>query len=118
MPSDGAYKFLILTDSSANPRSFPQSMVVNLEETYPYLLRDAFAGATFYQLSFGNITTEDLVSQALAYLSHWKPDFIVVQSGLADCKPEAFTEAQKAIITRLPGRCLGKLRRYLYHPPL
>src|SRR5215470_402621 len=118
MPNDRAYKILILTDSSANPRSFPASMVVRLEETYPYLLRDEFRGAKFYQLSFGNITTEDLVSQAMSYLSHWRPDFIIVQSGLADCKPEAFTEAQKAVISRLPGRFLGKLKQYLYHPQL
>jgi hypothetical protein len=118
MPSDRAYKIMILTDSSANPRSFPASMVVTLEETYPYLLRDEFAGSTFYQLSFGNITTEDLVSQAMSYLTHWKPDFIIVQSGLADCKPEAFTQAEKAVINRLPGRLLGKLKKYLYHPVL
>ena len=118
MPNDRAYKILILTDSSANPRSFPSSMVVRLEETYPYLLRDEFRGAKFYQLSFGNITTEDLVSQAMSYLSHWEPDFIIVQSGLADCKPEAFTETQKAVINRLPGRFLGKMKKYVYHPSL
>ena len=93
-------------------------MIVKLEQTWPYLLREEFKGATFYQLSFGNITTEDLASQATAYLTHWDPDFVVVQSGLADCKPEAFTEAQKAVINRLPGRFLGKLKKYLYHPPL
>ena len=118
MPNDRAYKILLLTDSSANPRSFPPSMVVRLEETYPYLLRDEFRGATFYQLSFGNITTEDLVSQAMSYLTHWEPDFIIVQSGLADCRPEAFTEAQKAVINRLPGRFLGKMKKYVYHPSL
>src|SRR5947207_1162731 len=96
-------KILLLTDSTANPRSFPVSMVVKLEETYPYLLRDEFRGAMFYQLSFGNITTEDLLSQATAYLTHWKPDLIIVHSGLADCRPEAFTHAQKAFISRLPG---------------
>ena len=50
-------KILVLTDSAANPRSFPASMVVQLEETYPYLLRDAFGRAVFYQLSFGNVVT-------------------------------------------------------------
>ena len=48
-------KILVLTDSAANPRSFPPSMVVQVEETYPYLLRRAFPSAVFYQLSFGNI---------------------------------------------------------------
>ncbi len=111
-------KILVLTDSAANPRSFPASMVVHLEETYPYLLRRAFPHAVFYQLSFGNVVTEDLVSQAVAYLTHWKPDFIVVQSGLADCRPEAFSEAEKAVIKRLPDWLFGGLKKSLYHPAI
>jgi hypothetical protein len=111
-------KILVLTDSVANPRSFPASMVVRLEETYPYLLRHAFRHAVFYQLSFGNVVTEDLVSQAVAYLTHWKPDFIVVQSGLADCRPEAFSEAEKAVIKRLPNRLFGGLKKSLYDPSI
>ena len=117
MPNDRSYKILLLTDSAANPRSFPPSMVVKVEETYPYLLRNEFRAATFYQLSFGNITTEDLISQAMSYLSHWEPDFIIVQSGMSDCRPEAFTEAEKAVINRLPGP-LGKMKKYLYLPSM
>ena len=117
MPNDRSYKILLLTDSAANPRSFPPSMVVKVEETYPYLLRNEFRTATFYQLSFGNITTEDLISQAMSYLSHWEPDYIIVQSGMSDCRPEAFTEAEKAVINRLPGP-LGKMKKYLYLPSM
>jgi hypothetical protein len=111
MPNDQGYKILLLTDSGANPRSFPASMAVQLEETYPYLLRQALPQSTFYQLSFGNIATEDLVSQATAYLTHWRPHFVIVQSGLVDCRPEAFTEVQKAIINRLPARFFGRLKK-------
>jgi hypothetical protein len=118
MPTDEPYRFLILTDSGANPRSFPASMVVQLEETYPYILRSRFKSATFYQLSFGNIATEDLVSQATAYLTHWRPHFVIVQSGLVDCRPEAFSEAQKAVINRLPKRFFGKLKRSVNSPAL
>jgi hypothetical protein len=111
MPNDRSYRILLLTDSGANPRSFPASMAVELEQTYPYLLRQALPRSTFYQLSFGNIATEDLVSQATAYLTHWRPHFIVVQSGLVDCRPEAFSEVQKAVINRLPGRFFGTLKK-------
>jgi hypothetical protein len=111
MPSERGQKILLLSDSGANPRSFPASMAVQLEQTYPYLLRAKLPGSTFYQLSFGNIATEDLVSQATAYLTHWRPNFVVVQSGLVDARPEAFTEAQKAIINRLPGRLFGTLKK-------
>ncbi len=117
MPSD-RYKFLLATDSSANPRSFPAAMSVRLEETYPYLLREAFKDSVFFQLSFGNITTEDLLSQPMAYLTHWEPDFIIVQSGLADCRPEAFSELEKRVIERLPGAIFGKLKRNIQNPKI
>jgi len=93
-------------------------MMVRLEETYPYLLRNAFRESVFYQLSFGNITTEDLVSQAVSYLTHWRPHVIVVQSGLSDCRPEAFSDAEKAVIKRLPERIFGWLQRRLNDPSI
>ena len=93
-------------------------MRVALEETYPYLLREEFKDSVFYQLSFGNITTEDLVSQPLSYLTHWEPDVIIVQSGFADCRPEAFSEVEKRVIERLPGRIFGKLKKNLQNPKI
>jgi len=116
MRIDGPSKILVLTDSTANPRSFPSSMRVELEETYPYLLRDAFKHSTFYQLSFGNITTEDLVSQAMAYLTHWEPDLIIVQAGLSDCRPEGFTQVEKRVIHALPGSFFGRLKVHVNDP--
>lgn len=94
------YKILILTDSTANPRSFPEFEKVNLEETYPYLIRNEYKDSMFYQLTYGNIETEKLLGQAIGYLTHWKPDFIIIQSGLNDCRPEAFTEFQKNLIMK------------------
>ena len=84
-------KILILTDSIASPRLYLRR---NNEETYPYL-RKRFKDTLFYQLSFGNITTEEILSQAIAYPSHWNPDLIIVHSGINDCRPEAFTENKK-----------------------
>lgn len=112
------YKFLILAESGANPRSFPISEVTQLEETYPYLIRNEFKDSTFWQLSFGNISTEQLLSQAIAYLSHWTPDIIIVHSGLNDCRPEAFTEFQKTVINKLSGPFFGKIKKYVFHPAL
>ena len=111
------HKFLILTDSASNPRSFPISEITQLEETYPYILRAEFKGSVFYQLSFGNITTQRLLGQAISYLSHWHPDIIIVQSGMADCRPEAFTELEKNLITGVLGGIpkIGKRLRYLLY---
>ena len=91
--------FLILTESAGNPRSFPSSEVTQLEETYPYLIRALYKESNFWQLSYGNITTEQLCGQVISYLNHLNPDIIIVHSGLNDCRPEAFTEFQKNTVT-------------------
>ena len=112
------HRVLIITDSASNPRSFPESSIVHLEETYPYLLRKEFNDSTFWQLSYGNLTTEQLLSQAISYLTHWNPDYIIVQSGMADCRPEAFTELQKNIVSGMSGPLFRYLRKHLYNPKL
>ena len=111
-------KFLILTESAGNPRSFPAADVTQLEETYPYLIRAQFNGSTFWQLSYGNVTTEQLCSQVIGYLNHWCPNVIIVHSGLNDCRPEAFTEFQKTVINKFSGRFFGRIKKYVYHPVL
>jgi hypothetical protein len=111
-------KFLIITESAGNPRSFPISEITELEETYPYLIRENFKGSTFWQLSFGNITTEELCSQAMGYLNHWNPDIIIVHSGLNDCRPEAFTEFQKRIILKFSWNVFRILKKFIYHPSI
>lgn len=111
-------KVLILTDSNGNPRSFPPLEMFPLEETYPYIIRSKFKDSDFWQLSYGNITTEELISQPTAYLTHWKPEIVIVQSGIADCRPEAFTEFQKTIIMNVTWKLFAKLKKVVYHPSL
>ncbi|MBO1224056.1 MAG: SGNH/GDSL hydrolase family protein [Candidatus Scalindua sediminis] len=112
-------KFLILTDSIGNPRSFPVSEITQLEETYSYIIRNNFKNSTFWQLSYGNVSTEQLFSQAAGYLSNWEPDIIIIHSGIIDSRPEAFTEFQKTVINKLTGRFVfGKIKKYVFHPAL
>ncbi len=111
-------KFLLLTDSIANPRSFPEGQMIDVEQTYPYLLRMEYPDAVFWQLSFGNLETQSLIDQAIGYLSHWEPDFIIVHSGINDCRPEAFTELQKKIITSSAGVFSRFIYKHLYNPKL
>ena len=111
-------KCLILTDSVGNPRSFPVSEMTQLEETYPYLLRKKFQDPVFWQLSYGNVTSEHLISQVLSYLGHWEPDVIIVNSGICDCRPEAFTEFQKTLINKFSWRLAVYLKKYIYHSEL
>ncbi len=111
-------KFIILTDSIGNPRSFPVTEMTKLEETYPYIIRSNFKDSVFWQLSFGNITTEQLIDQAIGYLSNWDPDYIIVQSGINDARPEAFTEFQKTLITRISGRLFSRINQFVNNPSL
>lgn len=110
------YKFLILTDSISNPRVFPASEATSLEETYPYLIRREYSGSTFWQLSYGDMTTEQLISQAAVYLSNWNPDYIIIQAGINDARPEAFTEFQKIVLRHFFGRFFPAVKQYVYHP--
>ena len=107
---------MILADSDGFPRSFPPSEVFELEETYPYIIREHFKDATFWQLTFGNAVTQKLVEQPLSYLTHWHPDIIIVQSGIADCRPEGFSDFQKDIIRRFTWRFFKWIRKYVEHP--
>jgi hypothetical protein len=109
-------KFIILTDSIGNPRSFPVTELTELEETYPYLLRSYFKEAIFWQLSYGNVSSEQLIRQAGAYLTHWNPDYIIVQSGIIDSRPEAFSEFQKTVMNKMSGPLARRLRKTFYNP--
>jgi len=111
-------KCIILTDSVGNPRSFPVSEMTQLEETYPYLIRDKFKDSVFWQLSYGNVSSEQVISQVLTYLGHWEPDVIIVNMGICDCRPEAFSEFQKTLINKFSWRFAGMLKKYIYHSEL
>jgi len=87
----GKIKILILTDSNGNPRGFPESEVFYPEETYASHLREHYKDVFFWQLSIGDITTIQLINHLISYLSHWIPDIIIVQSGINDCVPGAYS---------------------------
>lgn len=109
---------LIITDSLGNPRSFPENSITSLQETYPYILRENFPNAVFWQLSFGNLRTEELINQVIGYLNHWRPDFIIIHSGINDCRPEAFSDFQKSIIAKFSGPFFRFLYKHLHNPRL
>ena len=77
---------MILTDSLANPRTIPIADSVNLEDTYPYILKKELTNSTFWQLSLGSAYLEVLVNQAIGYLLSWEPEYIIIQSGINESK--------------------------------
>lgn len=85
-------KFVILTDSTGSPRIYPKSERVDLDQTYPYLLKKKYNKCKFWQLSLGNQISELLIDQTRGYLLNWKPDYIILGTGINDARPEAFSE--------------------------
>lgn len=85
-------KFVILTDSTGSPRIYPKSERVDLDQTYPYLLKKKYNKCKFWQLSLGNQISELLINQTRGYLLNWKPDYIILGTGINDARPEAFSE--------------------------
>ena len=85
-------KFVVLTDSTGCPRIFPKSERVDLEDTYPYLLRKEFDTSKFWQLSIGNQISKLLIDNARGYLTNWHPNYIIVGTGINDARPEFLSE--------------------------
>ena len=83
-------KIMILGDSSANPRYFPEIDRTELEETYPFLLQNEFNNVTFWMNIMSNVTTDKIFGVAISYLNNWKPDLIIFCSGLNDARPEVY----------------------------
>ena len=91
-------KIMILADSAANPRTFPAIDACMLEDTYPYLLQQKFKNVVFWHNIMSNVTTENICSIAISYLNEWKPDVIILGSGINDARPEGIPEVLKHIL--------------------
>lgn len=111
-------KIAILTDSIGNPRGFPTVDIVSLEQTFPYILKKNFPEFLYWQLSFGNLTTLELSNQLIGYLSDFNPKYIIIYSGINDCRPEAFSELQKELILKSSFFVSKFLRKHLTNPKL
>ena len=111
-------KILLLTDSSALPRSVPVSDATPFEQTYPNLLKEELKDSQFYQFSNGNVPTSEILNHAISYFYSWKPDIIVIHSGLADCRLEAFSEFEKYLILNYRNPISLFLRKFLYNSSL
>ena len=89
---------MILADSAANPRTFPANDSCSLEETYPYLLQARFKNTIFWHNIMSNVSTDKICSIAISYLNQWKPDVIILGSGINDARPEGIPEVVKNFI--------------------
>lgn len=98
-------RLLIFSDSLALPRSTPE--ITWYEDTYPCLLKDNFE---VFQCSKGGGLMGDFVEQVF-YYRQFRPDVVLLQIGIVDCAPRAFSKMEEYIFKS--NRFLYKIRYFL-----
>ena len=106
---------LIITDSVSLPRKTKRGYV-KWEDTYYNKLKLEFPRYEFIYLAIGGATILDLCNQ-LNYYDILKPDVVILQCGIVDCCPRAFSQFEKQIIKKFKLSRLSKpfvkfLRKY------
>jgi lysophospholipase L1-like esterase len=103
-------KVLVVTDSLGLPRPAPQT--VTPEQTWVSLLAKS---CDLAQFSSGGATIGDLHAQ-VEYMKMHRPDLVIIQSGIVDCAPRAFSRFENEFINKfrltrsLSRRILNKER--------
>ena len=98
-------RILLLTDSLAMPREEPELTLY--EDTYPYILRKKYE---VFQFSKGGGLMKEFVEQTF-YYNQFRPDIVILQIGIVDCAPRAFSKFEEEIFNL---NCLNHfLRRKL-----
>lgn len=92
-------KIVFLTDSLSLPRNAPE--IVTYEETYVYLLKQAFPNIEFIQFAYGGATINELKNQA-DYIIGINPSIVILQTGIVDCAPRTLTKFELDFIHRIP----------------
>lgn len=88
-------RILILSDSLALPRHIPEN--IPYEDTWVELLRSQHNDCLIHQLSIGGATIDRLWGQYF-YHRNFLPDTCIIQCGIVDCSPRAFTEFEQFVI--------------------
>ncbi|QCK15921.1 SGNH/GDSL hydrolase family protein [Mangrovivirga cuniculi] len=117
-------RILVFTDSLGLPRELPETC--EFEETWPYLLKEVFL---VHQVSIGGGTIGDLLRQ-VSYHKMFKPDIVIIQSGIVDCAPRSLKHFELDLIKRIPfisnvllklikknSKSLRKIRKTSYTSP-
>jgi lysophospholipase L1-like esterase len=95
-------KILIIGDSNSLPR-YDDNNFLRLEDIYVYKIKNFFRYKNFdiEQVSWGGITTSQLINFAINYFEKWKPDFVVVHSGINDIKTQLLNSNKVKKIFRI-----------------
>ena len=95
-------KILIIGDSNCIPRfSKSKKDMLPLEKTYIFMLKKKLKNFLFSEVIWGGITTSMLINYSIGYYKHWRPDYIIVHSGVNDVKTQLFSEKMNQRIFRI-----------------
>ncbi len=87
------YKILIIGDSNCLPKySNSKKEKLPLESIYTFKLKKKLKNFLFSEVIWGGITTSMLINYSIGYYKRWKPDYIIVHSGVNDAKTQLFSE--------------------------
>ena len=82
-------KILIIGDSNCLPRyNADTKNVIALEDTYIFNLKNKLKNCHFEQVTLGGISTSELINHAIPYYLHWKPDILLLHTGINDTKSQ------------------------------
>ena len=102
-------KILIIGDSNCLPKyNFDKKNQIILENTYLYRLKKKFHKFDFEQVTIGGITTLELINHAISYYGSWRPDVLIMHTGINDIKGTRIFEGD--IVRQKIGR------KYEYYP--
>ena len=95
-------KLLIIGDSNCLPRySGLQKDIIRVEDTYVYQLQKKLENFDIQTMIIGGITTPELINFAIPYFNAWKPNFIIVHSGINDIKSQFIKNSKANLVYRI-----------------
>lgn len=110
-------KLLFAGDSLLLPR--PDKSIIE-EDTWVSRVMVEFAGVfiPYFQGIGGASTKTLLIKRKYAYLGGYEPDILILQVGIVDCAPRAFTELEMKIFQTLRLGTYAKKIARRYHPQM
>ena len=95
-------KLLLIGDSNCLPRyNAPDNDIITVEDTYVFHLQKKLKNFDIQVMKIGGITTPELLNYSIPYFTNWKPDFIIVHSGINDTKSQLIKNNKSQLIYRI-----------------
>jgi len=107
-------KILLISDSTAYPRSKSLGEETIYEKTYPYLLKIKYKNFEISNICFGGISTNQLFNQAISYYKEWNPDIVIINSGINDCRTFPISDRLIQIISLCSIKLYNVIEKLLF----